>query len=46
VIADEQWSKVQEEDRQNVELIALSKQILELTKEVRSRMPERGRDSS
>ena len=36
VIADEQWNTVQTEDKQNVELIALSKQILELTKEVRA----------
>jgi uncharacterized membrane protein len=46
VIADEQWNMVQEEDRQNVQLLGLSKQILELTEEVRSRMPERGRGSS
>ena len=52
VIADEQWKTVQEEDKQNVELIDLSKQILALTKEVRSlaapsgaadRSPDRGR---
>jgi hypothetical protein len=36
VIADEQWKKVQEEDHQNKELIALSEQILDLTKEVRA----------
>jgi uncharacterized membrane protein len=36
VIADEQWQTVKEEDKQNVELIDLSKQILALTKEVRS----------
>ena len=36
VIADEQWKMVQVEDKQNVELIDLSRQILELTKEVRS----------
>ena len=36
VIADEQWQTVQEEDRQNVQLIHLSEQILELTKEVRA----------
>ena len=36
VIADQQWVTVQEEDKQNVELLDLSKQILELTKEVRS----------
>ena len=36
VIADEQWSTVQDEDRQNKELLDLSRQILELTKEVRA----------
>jgi uncharacterized membrane protein len=36
VIADQQWQTVQEEDKQNVELIDISKQILALTKEVRS----------
>jgi uncharacterized membrane protein len=36
VIADEQWKTVQVEDRQNEELLELSKQILALTKEVRS----------
>src|SRR6476659_6304668 len=35
VIANEQWQLVQEEDKQNVQLIDLSKQILELTKESR-----------
>jgi uncharacterized membrane protein len=35
-IADEQWHTVQDEDKQNVELIDLSKQILALTKEVRA----------
>jgi Protein of unknown function (DUF1003) len=34
VIADQQWKTVQEEDRQNVELLDLSRQILTLTKEV------------
>jgi uncharacterized membrane protein len=34
VIADQQWQTVKEEDRQNVELIDLSKQILDLTKAV------------
>jgi hypothetical protein len=38
VVADEQWSTVQEEDRQNKDLLDLSRQILELTKEVRARM--------
>jgi uncharacterized membrane protein len=36
VIADEQWKTVKIEDQQNDELLKLSKQILELTKEVRS----------
>jgi uncharacterized membrane protein len=34
VIADEQWTTVKEERRQNVELLELSRQILALTKEV------------
>jgi hypothetical protein len=34
VIADLQWRTVQEEDKQNVQLLDLSKQILTLTKEV------------
>ena len=36
VIADEHWKTVQEEDEQNIELLDLSRQILTLTKEVRS----------
>jgi len=36
VIADQQWKTVQEEDKQNDELLDLSRQILTLTKEVRS----------
>ena len=36
VIADQQWRTVQEEDKQNVELLDLSRQILTLTKEVRA----------
>jgi uncharacterized membrane protein len=34
VVADQQWHVVQEEDRQNEELLDLSHQILELTKQV------------
>jgi uncharacterized membrane protein len=34
VIADQQWTTVQEEDGQNRELLELSRQILELTKAV------------
>jgi uncharacterized membrane protein len=36
VIADQQWQTVKEEDKQNEELIHLSNQILELTKEIHS----------
>jgi len=36
VIADDQYRTVQLEDRQNEQLLDLTKQILELTKEVRS----------
>jgi len=35
VIANEQWRTVQEEDKQNVELLRISNQILSLTQEVR-----------
>jgi uncharacterized membrane protein len=48
VIADQAWQTVQEEDHQNRELLDLSRQILRLTKEVRSYggMVEEGRDQS
>jgi uncharacterized membrane protein len=36
VLADQQWKTVQTEDQQNQELLDLSKQILRLTKELRS----------
>jgi uncharacterized membrane protein len=36
VIANAQWTTVQEEDKQNNELLDLTKQILQLTKEVRA----------
>ena len=36
VIADAQWKTVQKEDQQNVELLELSKHILQLTEEVRA----------
>jgi uncharacterized membrane protein len=36
VVADLEWRTVQEEDRQNEELLKLTKHILELTEEVRS----------
>jgi uncharacterized membrane protein len=41
VIADQQWNTVKEEDRQNEELLDLSRQILALTKEVHSYAAER-----
>jgi len=34
VVADQQWQTVKEEDKQNEELLDLSRQILELTKAV------------
>jgi uncharacterized membrane protein len=34
VLANQQWQTVQEEDRQNVQLLELSNQILDLTKAV------------
>jgi uncharacterized membrane protein len=46
VVANLQWRTVQEEDRQNVELLAVSKQILQLTQEIRSmsdRLPGTGK---
>jgi uncharacterized membrane protein len=36
VIADAQWKTVQEEDKQNDQLLDLSRQILQLTEEIRS----------
>ena len=36
VIADQEWRTVQSEDHQNQELLGLSRQILRLTKELRS----------
>jgi uncharacterized membrane protein len=44
VIADEQWNMVKEEHKQNTQLIHLSKQILELTEEVRA-LAGRGKPS-
>ena len=46
VIADEQWRTVQEEDKQNIELLDLSREILTLTKEVRSLADPGGGGSS
>ena len=44
VIADQQWKTVQEEDKQNSELLDLSRQILALTKEVRASAAQRHPD--
>jgi uncharacterized membrane protein len=35
-LADHEWQLVQEEEKQNEELLAISRQILELTKEIRA----------
>jgi uncharacterized membrane protein len=43
VIADQQWQTVKEEDRQNEELLELSRQILELTRAIHAfttRLPD------
>jgi hypothetical protein len=36
VIADQQWETVKEEDRQNEELLRISRQILEVTTAIRA----------
>ena len=41
VLADHQWNTVQEEDKQNEELLDLSRQILALTKEVHTYAAQR-----
>ena len=41
VIADQQWQTIKEEDRQNQELLELSRQILELTKAIHAETPQR-----
>ena len=41
-IADEQWQTVKEEDRQNEELLELSRQILDLTKAIHADSPRPG----
>ena len=49
VIANQQWKTVQEEDKQNVELLDLSRQILALTKDVHAvarTLEARGTDAS
>jgi uncharacterized membrane protein len=40
-IADQQWQTVKKEDRQNEELLELSRQILELTKAIHAEAPRR-----
>jgi uncharacterized membrane protein len=45
VIANQQWQTVKEEDRQNEELLQLSRQILELTKAVHAYAAARSRDT-
>ncbi len=42
VLADHEWSLVQEEDRQNEELLHLSRQILDLTKAIHQMTTGRG----
>ena len=39
LIADQQWQTVKEEDRQNEELLELSRQILDLTKAIHAGTP-------
>jgi uncharacterized membrane protein len=46
VLADQQWRMVQEEDQQNCELLALSTQILALTKEVHAFAADQSRRSA
>jgi len=46
VIANQQWQTVQEEDQQNRELLELSHEILELTKQVHAFASARGRVES
>jgi uncharacterized membrane protein len=45
VLADQQWRTVKEEDRQNVQLLDLSNQILELTKAVHAFAAARSGDA-
>jgi uncharacterized membrane protein len=45
VVADLQWQTVQEEDKQNEQLLDLSSQILELTKAVHAYAAARERDT-
>ena len=45
VVSDLQWQTVQEEDKQNQQLLDLSNQILELTKAVHAFAAERSRET-
>jgi uncharacterized membrane protein len=45
VLANQQWATVQEEDRQNDELLELSRQILELTKQAHAEAAARTVDA-
>jgi hypothetical protein len=46
VIADAQWKTVQEEETENQELLELSRQILQLTKEVHALTADRDGQSA
>ena len=46
VLANQQWATVQDEDRQNEELLELSRQILELTKALHADAAVRGNGSA
>jgi hypothetical protein len=45
VIANQEWQTVQDEDKQNQELLDLSRQILELTKAVHAYAATRSKDT-
>ena len=45
VVADQQWTVVQQEDKENQELLELSRQILELTKQVHALASARAADT-
>ena len=45
VVADLQWTVVQQEDKENQELLELSRQILELTKQVHAYAAARSGDT-
>jgi uncharacterized membrane protein len=46
VLANQQWETVKDEDTQNVELLRLSRQILELTQQVHQYAKERSGESA